>query len=128
MSDSPQATRHEAMPESSTSALIERKAGKAQGIAIETVDSASYRTALRRLDASQRRWLEQTGFEAKPGRFALLPDGNGKLARVLVAIDPADPLGALAGLPYTLPAGSYHLADQGTLADSRLAALGWTLG
>jgi leucyl aminopeptidase len=116
------------MPESSTSALIERKAGKAQGVAIETVDSASYRTALRRLDANQRRWLEQTGFEPRPGRFALLPDASGKLARVLVAIDPAEPLAALAALPYALPAGSYHLAEQGALADSHLTALGWALG
>ena len=116
------------MPESSTSALIERKAGKARGIAIETVESASYKATLRRLDASQRRWLEQTGFEPKPARCALLPDGNGRLARVLVAIDPADPLGALAGLPYALPAGSYHLAEQGALGDTLLAALGWALG
>jgi leucyl aminopeptidase len=116
------------MPDSSTSALIERKAGKAQGVAIETVDGASYKASLRRLDASQRRWLEQTGFEARPGRCALVPDGNGRLARVLVAIDPADPLGALAGLPYALPAGSYHLTDEGALTDTRLAALGWALG
>jgi leucyl aminopeptidase len=128
MSDSPQATRHEAMSESSTSALIERKAGKAQGTAIETVDGASYKTALRRLGANQRRWLEQTGFEPRPGRFALLPEASGKVARVLAAIDPADPLGALSGLPYALPTGTYHLAEQGALADTRLAALGWALG
>lgn len=116
------------MPESSPSALIERKAGKAQGVAIETIDSVRYKDALKRLDASQRRWLEQTGFEPRPGRFALLPDASGKLARVLVAIDPSEPLGALAGLPYALPAGTYHLAEHGALADTHLAALGWALG
>jgi leucyl aminopeptidase len=116
------------MPESSTSALTARKAGKAQGIAIETVDEARYKPALRRLDAAQRRWLEQSGFEPRPGRFALLPDGNGKLARVLVAIDPSEPLAALAGLPCALPAGTYHLAGDGVLADARLGALGWALG
>ncbi|MCX7515189.1 leucyl aminopeptidase family protein [Frateuria hangzhouensis] len=117
------------MPESSTSALIERKAGKAQGTPVETIDAAHYKQALRRLDAAQRRWLEQTGFEPKAGRFALLPDANGKLARVLVVIDPAEPQAALAGLPYALPQGTYHLADEGTPpADSGLAALGWALG
>ncbi|UGB37702.1 leucyl aminopeptidase family protein [Frateuria soli] len=116
------------MPESSPSALTERKTGKAQGIAIETVDSAHYKGALKRLDATQRRWLEQTGFEPKPGRFALLPDASGKLARVLVAVDPAEPLAALAGLPFALPAGTYHLADEGALTDTAQAALGWALG
>jgi leucyl aminopeptidase len=116
------------MPESSTPALIERKAGKAQGIAIETVDGARYPKALRRLEANQRRWLEQTGFEPKPGRHALLPDAGGKLARVLVAVDPAEPLAALAGLPYALPEGTYHLADESALAEPQLAALGWGLG
>src|SRR5690348_9535075 len=116
------------MPESPAPALTERKTGKPQGIAIETVDSARYKEALKRLDAPQRRWLEQTGFEPRPGRFALLPDADGKLARVLVAVDPAEPLAALAGLPHTLPAGTYHLADDGALADRGQAALGWALG
>src|SRR5690349_17862122 len=102
------------MPESSTSALTERKAGKAPGIAIETIDGARYKDALKRIEATQRRWLEQTGFEPSPGRFALLPDASGKLARVLVAVDPSEPLAALASLPYALPAGTYHLAE-GTL-------------
>jgi leucyl aminopeptidase len=120
--------RHEAMPERSTSALTERKAGKAQGVAIETIDSTRYKNTLKRLDATQRRWLEQTGFEPRPGRFALLPDASGKLARVLVAVDPSEPLAALAGLPYALPAGTYHLAEAGALADTHHAALGWALG
>ncbi|MEI7038263.1 leucyl aminopeptidase family protein [Fulvimonas yonginensis] len=115
------------MPESSTSALIERK-GAARGVAIQTVDGTRYKDVLRGLEPAQRRWLEQTGFEPGPGRFALLPDGGGKLARVLVAVDPAEPLAALAGLPYALPAGTYHLADGGALADTRQAALGWALG
>jgi leucyl aminopeptidase len=115
------------MPESSPLALTERK-GTARAIAIETVDAARYKAALRQLDAVQRRWLELTGFEPRPGRVALLPDGNGKLARVLVAVDPADPLAALAGLPFALPEGRYQLADDGALGDARLAALGWALG
>jgi leucyl aminopeptidase len=128
MFDSPNATRHEAMPESSTSVLIERKAGKAQGVAIEMVDSAHYRQATRRLDAAHRRWLEQTGFQPRPGRIALLPDSNGKLARVLVAVDPAEPLAALAALPFALPMGTYHLAAESAPTDTRQAALGWALG
>jgi leucyl aminopeptidase len=116
------------MPESSTPALTERKAGPARGIAIHTLDASRYPQAARRLDAVARRWLAQTGFEPKPGRVALLPDATGKLARVLVMVDPAEPLAALAGLPFSLPVGNYHLADEGVLGDTRLAALGWALG
>lgn len=116
------------MPESSTPALTERKAGPARGIALQTLEAGSYKDATRPLDASQRRWLEQTSFEPRPGRVALLPDASGKLARVLVGVDPAEPLAALAGLPLTLPPGSYYLAEGGALTDHRQAALGWALG
>ena len=116
------------MPESSPHALTGRKAGKAQGTPIETVDAAHYRQARRRLDPAHRRWLDHTGFEPRPGCVTLLPDGSGKLGRVLVAVDPGEPLAALAGLSRTLPAGTYHLAAEGVLADARQAALGWALG
>ncbi|OZB66602.1 MAG: leucyl aminopeptidase [Lysobacterales bacterium 13-68-4] len=58
----------------------------------------------------------------------LLADAGGKLARVLVGVDPAEPLAALAALPIALPEGTYHLAEEGVTLDARLAALGWALG
>ncbi|SFS09095.1 leucyl aminopeptidase [Dyella sp. OK004] len=110
------------------SALIERKSGDRQSIAIETTDAAHFTATKRRLSAAQRRWLSETGFEAAPGTFALLSDTNGKLARVLAGVDATDALSALAHLPRLLPEGSYHLAAEGVLADSSQAALGWALG
>ena len=110
------------------SALIERRPGKHRGIAIETTDTAHLAASRRRLTAAQRRWLGESGFEATPGSFALLPDPAGKLVRVLVGVNPHDPLAALAGLPYSLPEADYQLADEGVLDDPTLAALGWALG
>lgn len=110
------------------SALIERKSGDRQSIAIETTDAAHFTAAKRRLSAAQRRWLSETGFEAAPGTFALLSDANGKLARVLVGVDATDALSAIAHLPRLLPEGSYYLAAEGVLADPLQAALGWALG
>jgi len=109
------------------SALIEATSAR-RGIAIETVDTAALTKLQRRLDAGQRRWLTTTGFDASPGAVALLADAGGKLARVLVGVDPQEPLAALAALPCALPPGNYHLADEGVLADRRTAALGWALG
>ncbi|HEY8682909.1 MAG TPA: leucyl aminopeptidase family protein, partial [Rhodanobacter sp.] len=82
----------------------------------------------RRLSAAQRRWLTDCGFEAAPGSFALLADAGGKLVRVLVGVDAADVLGALAGLSCVLPLATYHLAAESVLGDPRQAALGWALG
>jgi len=47
---------------------------------------------------------------------------------VLVGVDAADVLGALAGLSCVLPLATYHLAAESVLGDPRQAALGWALG
>src|SRR5690606_38199784 len=82
----------------------------------------------RRLTAAQRRWLGESGFDAAPGTFALVPDAAGTLARVLVGVAPSEPLAALAGLPRRRPGATYELAAEGVLADTALATLGWALG
>ena len=110
------------------SALIERRPGQRHGIPVETTDPAHLAASRRRLAAAQRRWLGESGFDAAPGTFALLPDAAGKLARVLVGVATADPLAALAGLPCHLPVGDYELAAEGVLKDKSLAMLGWALG
>jgi leucyl aminopeptidase len=110
------------------SALIERKSGDRRSIPVEAVTAASLSAARKRLTAAQKRWLDECGFTAAPGTHALLADANGKLVRVLAGVDASDALGALAGLPGTLPAGTYQLADEGVTLDVQHAALGWALG
>jgi leucyl aminopeptidase len=109
------------------SASIEQH-GRTHGIPVECVDAGSMAACRRRLDTHARRWLDATGFEARPGRVALIPDRNGRLARVLVGVDVAEPLWALAALPWQLPVGRYALAAEGVALDHALAALGWALG
>ncbi|HEY2624341.1 MAG TPA: leucyl aminopeptidase family protein [Dyella sp.] len=110
------------------SALIERKTGDRQSIAIETTDAARFAASKRRLTAAQRRWLTDCGFDATPGTFALIADESGKLIRVLVGVDTGDVLSSLGALPRTLPEAVYHLADEGVLKDTLQIALGWALG
>ena len=110
------------------SALTERKAGDRRSLPIEAVTRTSLASARRRLDAAQKRWLDECGFEAAAGTHVVVPDAKGRRARVLVGVDPHEPLAALAALPMALPVGSYYLAGEGAALDARLAALGWALG
>lgn len=110
------------------SVLIERKRGDRRSIPVEVVTASSLAAARKRLSAAQKHWLETWHFDGAPGSQVLLADAGGKLARVLVGVDPAEPLAALAALPIALPEGTYHLAEEGVTLDARLAALGWALG
>ena len=110
------------------SALIERNASARHSIALETVDAKHLAAARKRLTAPQRRALDDSGFVANPGTFTLINDAGGKLVRVMAGVAVGDSLGALSGLPVTLPEATYHLADESVLADPLQAALGWAFG
>lgn len=74
-----------------------------------------------------KNWLEGSGFTADANKYALLPDAEGKLARVLAITGDKPDLWSLAHLPGVLPKGTYvvhGLDDTALLADM---ALGWQL-
>jgi leucyl aminopeptidase len=77
-------------------------------------------------------WVDSLRFAAKPGTHCLLPGEDGRLARVLAGVDPADGPYAYAGLPAALPLGRYRLEQGEGAGDPReqanYAALGWALG
>jgi len=79
----------------------------------------------------QRNWLTAIGFAAEPGKIALVPAENGRLARVVVGLgggdEPNAGMWALAGLPDALPEGSYRLETAPEGADPTRLALGWAL-
>jgi len=79
----------------------------------------------------QRNWLTAIGFAAEPGKVALIPAENGRLARVVVGLGGSDEpdagMWALAGLPDALPEGSYRLETAPEGADPTRLALGWAL-
>lgn len=73
-------------------------------------------------------WAETANFSAKSGQFAMMPDGAGGLAGVLLGLGGrSDPL-AIAGLPNKLPAGDYRLAENTPEAVCEFAPLAWALG
>src|SRR5262249_18104577 len=75
----------------------------------------------------QRNWLTATGFDAEQGKLALVPDENGRLARVMAGLADGSAIWALAGLPDVLPEGSYRLETLPDGADPTHLALGWAL-
>ncbi|RDS82753.1 leucyl aminopeptidase family protein [Dyella monticola] len=109
-------------------ALIATPSGRRSATPIEATDATHLTATRKRLSAAQRSWLDETQFDAQPGSVRLIPDANGKLARVIVGVDAADPLAALAALPFMLPPGEYALASDGVTLHAQLAALGWALG
>ncbi|BAI70734.1 leucyl aminopeptidase [Azospirillum sp. B510] len=77
-------------------------------------------------------WVKALGFTGEAGSTVFLPGPDGAIARVLVGVSAIDDLWAFAGLPASLPAGSYRIDSEieGAL-DARAAtraALGWALG
>jgi len=79
----------------------------------------------------ERNWLTAIGFGAEAGKLALVPGENGRLARAVVGFGANGETGAgmwaLAGLPDTLPEGSYRLETVPEGNDPTHLALGWAL-
>jgi len=100
---------------------------------------------LKSQDAASKHWLTVNNFEAKAGSFCLLPDKNGKLAKVICGVDEQLNLWSIAHLATTLPAQHYFIVPSsfGLTKGSRAAgdpaikskddglhtqlALGWVL-
>ena len=73
-------------------------------------------------------WLGVTGYAAKTGEVALVPDPDGGIARVLVGFGSGRDVPPLivGKLPAALPPGAYHLREG--FPDLPVAALAWALG
>jgi leucyl aminopeptidase len=96
-------------------------------ISIIAVDSGNVAAIARKLGAHVVRWLEATGFNGAPGKFALVPDAKGALLAVLVGVA-RDDIYALSALPQNLPPGDYRLDSSGIDIDPIHAAFGWGVG
>ncbi|SDD99878.1 leucyl aminopeptidase family protein [Aquimonas voraii] len=89
---------------------------------------SSLDTLLDTLGEPARRWAQAHGFRGVPGSHLTLPEGHGGLAAVLVGVVRDDDPWALAGLPLTLPEGTYTLDARGLQIERGAAVVGWGLG
>ncbi len=75
-----------------------------------------------------RDWVASVGFKAKPGETSLVAGAGGKLDCVLFGVDAHDGFWAYAGLPSSLPAGSYRIDARFESDRATAIASGWALG
>ena len=88
------------------------------------------------LAAADRRFAAQNGFVAARGTHLALPGADGGIARMLVGIAPNDAgdgsggwMWGYAGLPLTLPQGSYRLdPEPATQEAATRIAMAWGIG
>ena len=100
----------------------------ATAIPIWFVTAQSYADVRQRIGTEACAFADAAGFEAKAGRYLLLPGQNG-LGGVLFGLDDADDARDLflpGRLPQHLPDGVYRIANEPH--DARLAALAFALG
>ncbi|MCM8735067.1 leucyl aminopeptidase family protein [Azospirillum sp. A1-3] len=73
-------------------------------------------------------WVKAVGFTGEAGSTVFLPGPDGAVAHVLAGVSAIDDLWAFAGLPASLPAGSYRIDAALDARAATRAALGWALG
>jgi leucyl aminopeptidase len=98
-------------------------------VPIEPIERDRLTAWLRGQSAALKGWVAATGFKAEAGSLSLVPAANGRLARVLVGVEPGEDLWAFAGLPTALPSGrGYAIAADLKAEAATRGALGWALG
>jgi len=97
-------------------------------VPIHTTTSAGFAALAAAQPPATQRWFKTLGFAGAADTHALLPGADGSLQAVWAGVRSAAHPWALAALPLALPAGRYHLADEGLVMDAGAAALSWELG
>ena len=95
---------------------------------IRLVSEATLQADLAAAPAATRRWLQATGFQAKPHTQALVPAADGSVQVVWAGVPAADDPWLLAALPTAVPAGRYRIDPDGLQPDGTAAAMSWALG
>jgi len=73
-------------------------------------------------------WIKLQSFEAKAGKYLILPDSQGSMEGVLYLFDEGKwDIWSLASLPGVLPSGSYHLDVALEPKQATDLAIGWSL-
>ena len=100
----------------------------AAAVPVHAVSAAGLDAYRAGLPSAAAAWVSATAFAAASGEVALVPDGEGALASVILGLGAGAPAPSLlAGkLPGALPPGTYRLGSG--FADPALAALSFALG
>jgi len=94
---------------------------------LTVLDAARVDGWRKRITASQRAWLERTGFTGRPGSSAMLPDRAGGAGEAVFVTGSDTDVWSWSTLAARLPKGSYRIAGRLSRALAHDAALGWGL-
>ncbi|WP_374634646.1 M17 family metallopeptidase [Ferrovibrio sp.] len=72
-------------------------------------------------------WAEAQGFEGKPGQVLTIPDGQGRVTRVLAGLPAQPDPFSYAAIAAAVGSNTYHFASALKPEQAELAALGWAL-
>lgn len=84
--------------------------------------SKEYDDWLSQQESFSQNWLNNTNYQAKPGKFSLIPNQEGQIQQVVLGVEDHNDMWNLAVLPKSLPAGDYRVEHH-----SDLQALAWGL-
>jgi len=93
-------------------------------IPLRKPDIAAWRKGL---NVRQQRWLQASGFEARPGECLAVPDDDGNVECWVFGMQEEGFLYQLAAVHRKLPRGNYVLKCGWTDREIRQASLGWGL-
>jgi leucyl aminopeptidase len=96
-------------------------------ISVTPVLRKNYKSWLGKQAKATQNWLNGSGFEPDGGNVALIPDRNGRVARVVLGLGSHPGLWAFAALAGKLPKGRYAFDNTLTAQAAPDAALGWAL-
>jgi leucyl aminopeptidase len=99
-------------------------------VPVAAIHATAWEASRRRLDAAARAAARLAGFSARAGQLALVPDTDGRLARVLFGLGEPGAQSAMIfrGLAGALPDGDYRLEKPPKVVDANLAALAFAIG
>ena len=101
-------------------------------VAIHRLTKSQFSKNAASLSKTELAWAKSSGFSGGKGQTCLVPGTDGKLAKVLFGLGKGTEFGdpiVHAKLARSLPAGKYHLADDGTgFGDPQTDQLAWAMG
>ncbi|TNE36471.1 MAG: leucyl aminopeptidase family protein [Alphaproteobacteria bacterium] len=78
--------------------------------------------------AAEQRWIADQNFKAEDGRHILLPGSDGGVSAILFVRGRDWDIWSLAGLPSSLPKGTYRIEGDLDAAAATDVVAGWSLG
>ena len=105
--------------------FLERASAKT--IPIVPIETAVFNAWCKSQPKGMRDWVTSVGFKANSGEISFVAGSDGNLEKVLLGVEAHDGLWSYAGLPSSLPSGSYRIEARFEAERASAVALGWAL-